>query len=77
MLHSLLCLYSKGEVTKQKLHLMRFLRSLLTTITGQCQVRAYRTLVGNSLAYKAIMRFMTAPNGFVRFITINDNYFLE
>ena len=41
---------------------MIFTRALLTTIIGQCQVKALNTELAIPGLYKAVMRFMTSQN---------------
>ena len=52
------------------------MRSLLTTIIGQCQVRASNTDLVIACMYKAVMRFITSPNApnclLMIFIVYND-----
>ena len=52
-----------GEVsTPKKQHLMIFMRALLTTIIGQCWVKALNAKLAIACLYKAVMRFMTSQN---------------
>ena len=41
---------------------MIFMRALLTTIIGQCRVKALNTELAIACLYKAVMRFMTSQN---------------
>ena len=41
---------------------MIFMRALLTTIIGQCRVKALNTKLAIACLYKAVMRFMTSQN---------------
>ena len=61
--------------TPKKQHLMIFMRVLLTTIIGQCPVKALNTKLAIGCLYKAVMRFTTslkAPKWLMIFIAHND-----
>ena len=58
---------------------MIFMKALLATIIGQCQVKALNTELAIACLYKAVMRFMTSHNTknvpnllLMRFIAHND-----
>ena len=53
--------YSEVNTPKKQL-LMIFMRVLLTTIIGQCPVKALNTELAIACLYKALMRFMTSQN---------------
>ena len=64
------------SVHPKKQHLMIFMRAPLTTIIGQCWVKALNAKLAIACLYKAVMRFMTSqnsPNLFLMiFIAHND-----
>ena len=46
----------------KKQHLMIFMRALLTTTIGQCQVRAWNTKLATVGLYEPVMRLTTSSN---------------
>ena len=54
--------YANGKVSQlNNVQLMIFMRSLLSTAFGQCQVRSSNTDLVIASLYKVVMRFMTTP----------------
>ena len=52
-----------SEISEHKRqHLMIFMRALLTTTIGQCQVRAWNTKLATVGLYEPVMRLMTSSN---------------
>ena len=63
VLYRMLVRFFNSEVsTPKKQHLMIFMRALLTTIIGQCQIKALNTELTIACLYKALMRFMMSHN---------------
>ena len=56
-----LVLNSEVSIPKKQ-YLLIFMRALLTTIIGQCRVKALNTELATACLYKAVMKFMTSQS---------------